>query len=426
MTEAGGAPDQAAPATDGRAVFSGSSGSVLSGDGFYLRQFDLFRTVTCLCVVAQHSVLWPVPGGASVGWGMVMVLHFTRNAFFFLSAFVAAYAQRTRPRSTVTLWYRRISQILVPYLVWTMIYFVHTAIATTMSSGAVGTLWNDLWNGYYQLYFVVVLFQLYVLLPGLLWLVRKTRGHHLAVFVGSFLFQIALTVCSHYLSGGGTAGELHRVAGDLLQSRLIVGYQLYLVMGLLAADHVDGVQRLVARHARAIVASTGVVFLAALGYYAYGLHIGQDPGQASDLYQPIACAWFVAAIAGLYALGWCWARRAARSPGRIGDRMVTWGSDLSGGIYFSHVLVLELVLTALGGIGIRAAAPWGVVSAVLFVATVGLSAALVSLLLRSPLRFVLTGPNRTTERATLRWAPPPLNGLPPSAPSNPPAAVVSA
>lgn len=413
MTHTARAPGRAVSATAGRAA---DAGSVLTGDGFYLRQFDLFRTVTCVCVVAQHSVLWPVPGGASVGWGMVMVLHFTRNAFFFLSAFVAAYAQRTRPRSTRALWYRRISQILVPYLVWTAISFAYTAVsASPTSTSAMSTLGTDLWNGYYQLYFVVVLLQLYVLLPGLLWLVRRSRGRHLAVLAGSFAFQIAMTVSSHYFLGGGITGQMHRYALDLLQPRLIVGYQLYLVMGLLAADHVDGIQRLVARKARSVLAATGVVFLATLGYYAYGLHIGQNPGEASDLYQPIACAWFVAAIAGLYALGWCWAKRAARQPGRFPDRMVTRGSDLSGGIYFSHVLVLELVLSALGGIGLRTAVPWGVVSAVLFVATLGLSAVVVSLLLRSPLRWVLTGPDRTAERANLRWAPPPLSALSPSA-----------
>jgi peptidoglycan/LPS O-acetylase OafA/YrhL len=422
VNNGGSPPGRAVPVFAGRAA---PAASMLSGDGFYLRQFDLFRTVTCVCVVAQHSVLWPVPGGASVGWGMVMVLHFTRNAFFFLSAFVAAYAQRTRPRRTLALWYRRISQILVPYLVWTAIYFVHSLIVTPMPSGPASTLWSDLWNGYYQLYFVVVLLQLYVLLPALLWLVRKTRGHHGAVLAGSFGFQIAMTVSSHYLSGGGVTGQMHQVAVDLFQPRLIVGYQLYLVMGLLAADHVDGVQRLVARHARAVVASTVVLFLVALGYYAYGLHIGQNPGEASDLYQPVACLWFVAAIAGLYALGWCWAERAARQPGRLLDRAVTWGSDLSGGIYFSHVLVLELVLSALGGLGLRTAVSWGVVSPVLFLCTLVLSATLVTLLLRSPLRWVLTGPNRTAERATLRWAPPPLAQLSGSARGAAPAPVAA-
>lgn len=385
--------------------------SALSGDGFYLRQFDLFRAVTCICVVAQHSVLWPVPGGAPVGWGMVMVLHFTRNAFFFLSAFVAAYSQRTRPRAVGALWYRRITQILVPYLVWTAIYFTYTVASTSMSPGnALHTLGTDLYRGYYQLYFLVVLLQMYVLLPGLLWLVRKTRGHHWTLLGASFALQMAMATFSRYFSSGpgtGVTGDLHQVASVLLQSRLIVGYQLLIFLGLVAADHVDEVQRFVARYSLRIVGVTVVVLLATLGFYAYSLSSGLTPGRSADLYQPVAYVWFVAAIAGLYALGWRWAQRAARRPSRTVDRVVTWGSDMSGGIYLSHVLFLQLVLTVLGNTGFRNAVPWGATSAVLFAGTVAVTAVVVSVLLRTPLRWALTGPDRTEERATLRWAPPP-------------------
>lgn len=420
------APAGAAPPTSGAPAVAPSTapGSVLGGHGYYLRQFDLFRAVTCICVVAQHSVLWVVPGGAPVGWGMVMVLHFTRNAFFFLSAFVAAYSQRTRPRTTGALWYRRLSQILVPYFFWTAAYFTLSIFLTSLTFGrSWGTLGHDVLNGYYQLYYVVVLVQFFVLLPGLLWLVRKTRGHHVAVLVGSVAFQLAMGYCSHYLSAGpGAAGTLHHVASDLLQTRLVVGYQLYLVAGLLAADHVDQVQRLVARHWRRVLAGTIFMLAGALGYYVYGLEIGQTPGQASDLYQPVACLWFLAAIAGLYALGWLWARRASRPPGRIVDRVVTWGSDASGGFYFSHILVLQLVLVAMTHSGLRNAVPWGVDSTVLFAGTVAVTAVLVSTLLRTPLRWVLTGPNRTAERRKLRWLPSPAGGATAVPPAPAPAA----
>jgi peptidoglycan/LPS O-acetylase OafA/YrhL len=389
--------------------------SVVAGDGYYLRQFDLFRTVACIGVVAQHSVLWTVPASSAVGWGLVMVLHATREMFFFLSAFVACYSQRTRPRSRGALWYRRLSQILVPYLVWTAIYFAYTMITTPASHGsAIGVLWTDLWHGYYQLYFIVVLVQLYMLLPVLLWLVRATRNHHGWVLGASVALQLAMVTVSHYFSWhGGVLGTVRHVDVVLLTSRCIVGYQLYLVAGLLAATHVDEVQRLVARNCRRILAGSLAVFLVAVGYYLYGVVIGQTPGEASDLYQPVAVVWFMAATAGLYALGWLWASRAARrSPNRV-DRLFTWGSDASGGFYLAHVLVLQLVLTGLGAIGLRAATSWGVVSAVLFVATVAGTALLVGVLLRTPLRFVLTGPNRTDERDSLDWLPPPSRPNPP-------------
>lgn len=373
------------------------------GQRFYLRQFDLYRCLAFLGVVAQHSVLWPVPGGSVGGWSLVMVLHATRESFFFLSALAAGYSQEARPRSVVGVWWRRMGAILVPYLAWTAIYFGYTMATAPRPFGpAMSLLGHDLVHGYYQLYFLVVLFQVYFLLPLLVWFVRATRRHHGLVLACSLAFQLAMMGISHYAAWhGGVPGAVKSVDRTLLTSRLVVGYQLYVVAGLLAAHHLGDVQRFVERHSGRILASVAVLAAATEGYYAFGVAAGQSPGHASDLFQPVAVVWFLAAIAGLTALGARWARRAAHRQPTRWDRLVTLGADVSGGVYLSHVLVLQLVLTGLGAAGLRAATSWAWVSLVLFVATVGLSVALVALLLRSPLRFVLAGPVRSGERARL-------------------------
>src|SRR5579875_230692 len=131
--------------------------------GGYLGQFDSYRVIACCAVVLQHSLLWTVAGGLVVPWAFVMLLHFSRTAFFFLSAFILTYAQITRPRSTKDFWKRRYIQLGVPYLVWTLIYFVDTLLTVHGSSSQAWSLaWHDLVYGYYQLYFAVVLFQLYL------------------------------------------------------------------------------------------------------------------------------------------------------------------------------------------------------------------------------------------------------------------------
>ncbi|HEX3946240.1 MAG TPA: hypothetical protein VHW47_00985, partial [Acidimicrobiales bacterium] len=96
-----------------------------------------------------------------------------------------------------------------------------------------------------------------------------------------------------------------------------------------------------------------------------------------------------------------------RSAPSVIDRLFTWGSDLSGGFYFSHVLVLQLILTGLVHAGLRTAGPWWLTSIVLYPATLLGTAIVVTLVERTPLRFVLTGPNRTEERAFLGWFPRP-------------------
>lgn len=368
----------------------------------YLRQFDLYRVVAFVGVIAQHAVLWPVPGGSQVGWSLVMVLHATREVFFFLSALVAAYSQLATPRSLVSLWTRRIGAVLVPYLVWTGIYFVYTLASTAGPLTAGSTLVHDLLNGYYQLYFLVVLFQVYVVLPGVVWIVRRTRGHHAAVFCASLVLQLAMMTLSHYFAW--RTGPLHALrAVDLvlIDPRYVMGYQLYVVSGVLAAEHLAGLQRLVERHWRRVLWAVAAVGLGAEGYYAYGLEIGNTPGHASDLFQPVAALWFLAACAGLWALGWRWARRAAsREPTRA-DRLVTWGADASGGFYLAHVLVLQLIFTGLVHAGLTGPSTWGAASAILFVGTLAGTGAVVAVLLRTRLRWVLTGPDRRRERAAL-------------------------
>jgi len=48
-------------------------------------------------------------------------------------------------------------QIGVPFLVWTLIYWVFTMITGNSWDQAWSLLWNYTLYGYYQLYFVVVL-----------------------------------------------------------------------------------------------------------------------------------------------------------------------------------------------------------------------------------------------------------------------------
>jgi peptidoglycan/LPS O-acetylase OafA/YrhL len=382
--------------------------------GRYLREYDLFRVVTFVCVIGQHSILWPVTSSSVAGWGIVMLLHYTRNAFFFLSAFVAYYAQSTRPRTVSALWYRRLSQVLVPYLAWTAIYYAYTRLSGP-TPDAWGTLGHDLYKGYYQLYFLVVLIQFYVLLPALRWLIRVTRRHHVALLSISLAWQMAMTVASHYAKvPHGWEHRVHAVDTILIQSRWLTGYQFYVIAGLVAAAHADELHRFADRHVRAILIWVGSIGIALEGYYLIDQAVVHNPGHAADLYQPTATVWFCAAILGLIALGRLWARREARgNPTRL-DRTVEWLATASGGIYLAHVLVLQLIDRALKSSGATNDMSWVDTSWILFFGTLAGATVLVGLFLHTPLRFILTGPNRSEQRHELR---PDYGGLAPTAPS---------
>ncbi len=417
MDERGGGDGQGV-STDGGAVAGAAATGAPDGElpdppapgepRHYLRALDLFRVLAFVGVVAQHAVLWPVPGGSQVGWAFVMFLHATRNVFFFSAALVAVYSQLQRPLSVGRLWVRRIGTLAVPYLTWTFIYFLYTMATTARGAATPGsTLWHDISNGYYQLYFLVVLFQVYFLLPAIVWLVRRTRGHHALLFGVSLALQLAMMTLSHYFRF--SYGAWHAVRAldlTLITPRLVVGYQLYIVAGALAADHLGQVHRVLDRRNGRVLWGFAGMFAVLEGYYAFGLVQGNTPGHASDLFQPVAALWFLAACYGLWALGVRWARRAAARPATRLDRAVTWGSDASGGYYLSHVLVLQLIFSGLQSAGLTGPSSWGAASVVLFAGTLAGAGILVALLWRTPLRTVLTGPDRKAQRSAYPAFPP--------------------
>jgi hypothetical protein len=134
---------------------------------------------------------------------------------------------------------------------------------------------------------------------------------------------------------------------------------------------------------------------------------GSDTGRASDLYQPIAFLWFTAAVAALECGTYVWyrrqTRRAAAGTPRRWPRALSaeYLAGLTGGIFFCHVLFINLVRSWLGDLGLSPHLGWAGLVAVTFVLTIGLAALCTALLLRTPLARALTGHVRAEQRARL-------------------------
>jgi hypothetical protein len=267
------------------------AGVVLPGTGGgYISQFDSFRVIACCAVVLQHSLLWNVQAGNTTAWAFVMLLHFSRTAFFFLAAFLLTYSQITRPRSTVGFWRRRYVQIGVPFLAWTLIYWVFTMITGNSWDQAWSLLWNDTVYGYYQLYFVVVLLLLYLVFPALLRAVRAT-SHHGALMVGSLLFALLLAADLHYTSSFGVVGDWTRdIASKLPWARNPITYQEQFIAGILVALHFDQVRAFVERWYRQVIAGAVLMGAIATLWYLVAVWTGSPTGRASDLYQPVVAS----------------------------------------------------------------------------------------------------------------------------------------
>ncbi len=130
----------------------------------------------------------------------LLLFHVSREGFFFISACMLTYAYADLSlRPGLRRFYgRRSSPVVIPYLCWTVIYFLYllpTAHYAECGLGAGAPAWMAE-TGYYQLYFLLVIMQFYLVFPLVLMLLRRTRGHHGLVIAVAAAAQVAITIAA--------------------------------------------------------------------------------------------------------------------------------------------------------------------------------------------------------------------------------------
>jgi peptidoglycan/LPS O-acetylase OafA/YrhL len=379
-------------------------GEVVAKPRGYLEMFNLFRVVACAAVLGQHSFIWANMSTNFVGTGFITMLHLSRTCFFFLTGLVVCYAQLNHPRSLLGFWKRRYWEIGVPFLAWTGIYLIYALITVDASWSEAGEfLRHNLLYGYSQMYFIVVIFQFYLVFPFLFRLLRSVK-HQVWVMAASLGLAIAIAVFEYYPNLFVPGNRLtHAINAGWPVSRDFLTYQEFFVVGMVVALNLDRVVNFVSRRYRQILAATALLGIAEAIWYMTSVWSGDSLSRASDIYQPSAQVWCLAAIAGLFAFSWWWEQRTtARSSARPRR---TWPSTaylagLTGGVFFAHTLFIELIRSALDATGLRTSLSWEAIVAILFVGTVTVTTTFIALVLLTPLRWVLGGPVRSAQRAS--------------------------
>ena len=380
----------------------------------HVYEADVVRVLTFACVIAVHTISHTESDTSVPASGVEMLLHFTREAFFALTGFVLLYQSLSRPEPLAarTFWRRRIVVVGVPYIAWSVIY---TGIEATTNFGtwtselrhlgsnlAYGTAW-------YHLYFLLVSMQIYLLWPLIDRLVRATARHHFVVLSGSAVLQLLLLGRQMY--AGPQHGWLGFVADH--QDALISSYQFYVLLGAVAAFHLDQVRVFTRRHGTGIVTTVLATAVATEAWYLVAEHHGMTPIKASDVLQPVMLVWSIAALAVLFLIGTRYAEgRVAES--RL-DRSLALASDRSFGVFLVHPLILWLLL--------KGQARWlpglhGVVLTVLaYLLVVAGSLVATELFRHSPASLPLTG-RRVLRRRITTALPAPHQGTKREEPEN--------
>ncbi|GAA4852781.1 acyltransferase [Pseudonocardia benzenivorans] len=359
----------------------------------HLYPVDLVRVFTFACVIAVHTISTTTPQDSVRAGGLVVLLHFTREAFFALTAFVLMHRYRDdRPRP-VHFWRRRFLLVGVPYVVWSVIYTglgLVTAPAPPLQ--ALAGLGHALVTGtaWYHLYFLLVSLQFYLVFPLFRKLLLATRGHHGLLLLGSAALQVVTDLWLHVPAPGPAETALMPYAMSSLLS-----YQFFVVFGGVVGMHLPAVDAWIRRHLPVVLAAPVVTCAAVELWYRHSITGGATAQFAADVFQPVIVPWTVSVMAAVWGLGTLWADRRDRWRG---SRLVEAASTRSFGVFLVHPAILWVLTTIPDAPAAHLQRPWETV--VTYVVTIAAALTFVELVRRTPLRLALTGkPQRAARRA---------------------------
>jgi peptidoglycan/LPS O-acetylase OafA/YrhL len=357
----------------------------------HLAAIDIVRLVTIIGVIVVHGTSLASSQTSVAANAVLEVFHVTRSVFLFLSAFVLTYSFTHRPTTTRTFWRRRYPLIVVPYVVWSAVYFL-TDGAARLSTKAVGTFLVDLLDGgaHFHLYFLLLTMQLYLVFPLLQAGLRRWPRALLPALWASLAFQVLFAAGVHYNWRPPLLGVWFSHPGSWLPS-----YPLYVLGGIAAARYLDPVTAWVRSHSSLIaLAFVACVGLAIGSYLSDMTFLGYAPIKASEVFQPADVIEAVADLVALYAIG---LQIVDHAPARLLRRLER-SSDVSFGVFLAHPLVIEAILAVAASAGLSqllATVPSGLTETLVVIGLVPfvyiLSYAGIGLLRRTPLSVALTG-----------------------------------
>jgi peptidoglycan/LPS O-acetylase OafA/YrhL len=355
----------------------------------------MVRALTFSCVIAVHTISTVNPIDSKPWDGAVVLLHFTRSAFFVLSAMVLTTRYADRGPRPVSFWRRRFVLVGIPFIAWTLIYSAIGLAAVPRSFGesVIAVLYNlGTGRGWFHLYFLLVSLQFYLLFPLFIRLLRATMGRHCYLIAVSALLQFGYDLWVHDPAPtGAKAAYLH------FAEAYVMSYQFFLVLGGVIAMHRHEVEAWLRSHQRITVTALVATGIFAEGRYVWAVLTGTHPMFASDVFQVGVMLWSIAAVGAVYTVGIRWADRRGDGSS-VGSRWVERASNRSFGVFLVHPLILW-ALTVGGPSSPAGKLPAPLSSIVVFPIAVFGSLLIVELLRRTPLSMTLTGKPRIGQAA---------------------------
>ncbi|WP_150272281.1 acyltransferase [Paenibacillus tepidiphilus] len=200
-------------------------------------QLDIFRALAIVAVLAIHATSRTIAEtqGSSLFHPFLFINKFSQFAvpsFVFLSGFVLFYNYIDRPLTGKTLakfYSRRLLYIIVPYFVFSVLYFMLKMNAGNTWGMAFDEMARKMakylltGTAYTHLYYIIIIIQFYLLFPLLLWCLQKVRRLAAWAPVIGLALQWGFVLLNKYMTNHGY--------WQLSKGSLAITYFSYFLLG---------------------------------------------------------------------------------------------------------------------------------------------------------------------------------------------------
>lgn len=321
----------------------------------YLYEVDLMRVIFIFGVLANHAtsvIISQMVKGSGPWYALLsthLLLHFTRMGFMFITGLVLFLNYYKKPSINYwSFWLKRYKGSGIPYLFWNAFLLLITAIATS-SLGTFGSQWLGaiLHGDHFYMYYILVVFQLYLIFPLLIMLFKKTvtLRNHLIVLGISFVLQLAFLFFTKYAypyisHAGWPYMFVH-------YGNFVLSYQFYFIAGAFVSAHYETTISFLKKYQRIIFSITGLLALGTFGLFYYNWHILKLSEHLTELvHQPYLLFYASFMVISVFLISLKYAERRSQPNWQPFAKFVAMSSKISFGIYLSQSLSL-MILTAI-------------------------------------------------------------------------------
>ena len=159
-----------------------------------LSQIDSIRAIAILSVIMIH-VSGPYAAGNRIAYYINQLVRYAVPIFVILSGFSLYYSDLNRANDPCLVFYgKRLKKIFIPYVIWSLLFILYFRVTSGKSVNLMSIPRTLLYGqASYHLYFIIIIMQLYLLYPLLRMLFKRFSGLVTAItFIITLYYQIQI------------------------------------------------------------------------------------------------------------------------------------------------------------------------------------------------------------------------------------------